>query len=100
MEASWTEHSWRSALASFCASLGVGQAGARSLNPLARWKAEPSEEYARISRHIVERAQLRIAQFVRSGYGGPDHFGESDTLDRVYPLNLAPTFLTPWKVGV
>ena len=73
----WTEHSDRSLLTSWGAALGYTQ---DVLNRIGRWSPQGSEEYVRSSQSIVLKAQLEIAEYVRTHRSAGDACGEAELL--------------------
>ena len=78
----WTEHSDRSGLDSWSAAIGVPK---WKRDFLGRWSAQgTSDKYVRTALRVIEATQVQVAAFGRESLnGGPDFFGEEQTLDNL-----------------
>jgi hypothetical protein len=83
----WTEHSDRSGLDGWCATLGFGDS---ERGFLGRWAAKGSADiYVRTALRICENLQVTAVRYARASLeGGPDFFGEEEVLAN-YQSHLA-----------
>ena len=106
----WSEHSDRAGLDSWLAAMSVGADLRRFIG---RWALKGSEDgYVRSASRVVENCQRLASMHARaSAKGGPDHFGEEETLaqlrncleaqgvDQIQRLTRATACLPPDPFG-
>jgi hypothetical protein len=78
----WSEHSDRAGLDSWLSAIGVGSDMRRFVG---RWAVRSSEDsYVRTAKRVVENCQRLAGVHARAAHaGGPDFFGEEETLSRL-----------------
>ena len=78
----WTEHKDRAGCTGWIAAIGVDS---ETRGFLGRWAIKSSaDNYVRTAPRVVENLQLLATRFARRALsGGPDYFGEEDTLIRL-----------------
>ena len=80
LPAFWTEHSERVTLRSWASAASVKGV---ALKRLGRWKYSVDEGYDRTERADVEKAQVKIARFIKASKGKADPMDEEALLSKV-----------------